>query len=273
MEAIRAYLKEIKNIPLLKPEEEIELAIKIKKGNKAARKKMIQSNLRLVINVAKRYIHFGVPLMDLIEEGNIGLMRAVDKFNHKKGFRFSTYATWWIRQAITRFIADHGKLIRVPVYMNDQLVQWKKTINDLKQKLGREPLQEEIAKKMQVPISKVEEISKWVIKTGSLEAPIGDNEEGQIIDLVENTQVASPDEEVTKLLKHERIGNLLAKVTDKEKKVLNLRFGLIDQKPMTLAQVANKLKVSRERIRQIEENALSKLKNMINQENREQKVY
>lgn len=273
MEAIRAYLKEIKNIPLLKPEEEIELALKIKKGNKAARKKMIRSNLRLVINVAKRYTHFGIPLIDLIEEGNIGLMRAVEKFNPKKGFRFSTYAAWWIRQGITRAIAEQGKLIRVPVYMNEQIVKFKKTTSELKQTLKREPANEEIAKKMGISISKLKEITRWIVKTGSLDAPIGEEEDGQVIDLVQNTQAASPDEEITRLLKHERIENLLEKIKEKEKVVLNMRFGLINQTPMTLAEVARKLNLSRERIRQIEEKGLEKLKNILKGEGAEEKVF
>lgn len=271
MEAIRTYLKEIKHIPLLTPEEELELTKKVKQGNKLARKKMIRSNLRLVINIAKRYIHFGIPLMDLIEEGNIGLMRAVDKFNPKRGFRFSTYASWWIRQAITRAISEQGKLIRVPVYMNEKIIKRKRTTNDLKQKLGRDPTSKEIGKKMRISASQVDDIGKWVFKTGSLEAPIGEGEDGKIIDLLENTQSPSPDEEVTLLLKQEKISSLLDKITDKEKKVLTMRFGLQDGKSMTLAEVAKKLKVSRERIRQIEEKSLLKLKGLLSAENKEEK--
>lgn len=270
MDSIRAYIKEIKNIPLLKMEEEKKLALEVKKGSKPGRRKMIRSNLRLVVNIAKHYSHFGLPLIDLIEEGNIGLMRAVDKFNPRRGFRFSTYASWWIRQAITRAISEQGKLIRVPVYMNERIIKYKKASAELKQKLGREPTIDEIAKKMRTSINKTREITKWIVKTGSLEAPIGDDEEGRVLDLVENTQVVSPDEEVTELLKHEKIKALLTRVSEKERNVINLRFGLYDNTPMTLAQVARKLKVSRERIRQIQDLALLKFKSMLKAEAKEE---
>ena len=260
MEALRTYLKEIRTIPLLTAAEEIELAKRIKKNDEQARKKMIRANLRLVINIAKRYIHLGIPLLDLIEEGNLGLMKAVDKFNPKRGYRFSTYGAWWIRQGIIRSIAQQGKMVRLPVYINELLTKWKKTKEHLTQKLHRTPEDEEIAKKMHLPRERIEEINLWLsTKTSSLEAPIGDEEENEVLDLVENQNAVQPDEAVEKMFDKERVGNLLEKMSDRERLILDMRFGLVDGKPRTLAEVAKKMSVSRERIRQIEEEALKKL--------------
>ena len=185
MEAIRTYLKEIRSTPLLTAKEEIELSKRVKKGDRHARERMIRSNLRLVINIAKRYGHLGIPLMDLIEEGNMGLMKAVEKFNPRKGYRFSTYAAWWIRQSITRSIAEQGKMIRVPVYINELMTKWKKVSERLSHKLRRLPTNEEVAKKMRLRRDKAEQISAWLsVKTSSLESPIGEEGENEVMDLV-----------------------------------------------------------------------------------------
>jgi RNA polymerase primary sigma factor len=264
MEALKTYLKEIRAIPLLTAEQEIELSKKIKKGDEQARKMMIRSNLRLVINIAKKYIHLGIPLLDLIEEGNLGLMKAVDKFDARKGFRFSTYAAWWIRQGIIRAIGQQGKMVRLPVYINELLTKWKKTKEKLTQKLKRIPTDEDIAKRMKLPRERIEEINLWLsTKTSSLESPIGEEDENQVLDLVENQGALSPDARVEQILDKERVDNLLEKMSDREREILDMRFGLVDSKTHTLAQVAQKIKVSRERIRQIEEEALKKLRKFV----------
>lgn len=262
MESIKTYLKEIRHIPLLKPEEEIELAKKIKQGNKEARKKMIRSNLRIVVNIAKRYAYFGLPLMDLIEEGNIGLMKAVDRFNPARGFRFSTYAAWWIRQAISRAVSEQGRLIRVPVYINDMISRFKKTNETLMQKLSRSPSATELAKAMNMSIDKLKQLNSWMTKTSSLEAPVGEEGEERIKDLIEDENAASPEDGISRILNKERVVGLLDHITERERKILDMRFGLHEQKPHTLAGIAKKLNVSRERIRQIEEGAIKKLRKL-----------
>jgi len=264
MEALRTYLKEIRNIPLLTQEEEITLSKRIKKGDEQARKLMIQSNLRLVINIAKRYMRLGIPFLDLIEEGNLGLMKAVDKFDHKKGFRFSTYGAWWIKQAITRSISEQGKMIRVPVYMNDIITKWRKTKERMSQKLKRVPSDLDIAKKLKIPKDKIEQINFWMsTSTSSLDAPIGEDSEGKVSDLVEDTNSTQPDSGIERLLDKERVENLLEIMDDREREILDMRFGLADTKTHTLAEVAKKLGVSRERIRQIEEAALKKIRKFV----------
>lgn len=270
MESIRTYLKDIRSIPLLKAEEELELARKIKNGNKEARKKMIRSNLRMVVNIAKRYTYFGMPIMDLIEEGNMGLMKAVDKFNYRKGFRFSTYAAWWIRQAIGRAISEQSRLIRLPVYISEMNAKLKKTNESLTQKLGRAPSDTELAKALKVHPQKMQQLDSWLTKTSSLETPIGEAGEEQIKDLIEDTTTESPNQGLSRTLNRERIIGLLDHISERERKVLDLRFGLQDEKAHTLAQVAKKMRVSRERIRQIEEVALRKLRKLAAaQENQE----
>ncbi|MCM8795496.1 MAG: RNA polymerase sigma factor RpoD/SigA [Candidatus Omnitrophica bacterium] len=270
MEALKRYLKEIHKIPLLTPEEEIELSRRIQKGDEQARKKMIQANLRLVINIAKRYSHLGIPLLDLIEEGNLGLMKAVDKFNPKKGFRFSTYAAWWIKQGITRSLAEQAKLIRMPVYINELIAKWKKTKEKLTQQLKHLPTDEEIAKKMHLSKDKKEQISFWLsATTSSLEAPIDDESESQVKDLLKNETAVSPDETIKHLLDKERVSSLLEIMSPREKRVLDMRFGLADGIPHTLAEIAKKLGVSRERVRQIEEVALKKLKKFVQEKEKE----
>lgn len=267
MEALKNYLKEVRTIPLLTHKEEIEITRKVKKGSEQARKTMIRSNLRLVINIAKRYMYLGIPLLDLIEEGNLGLMKAVDKFDPRKGYRFSTYAAWWIKQSIMRSILEQSKVIRMPVYMNEIIAKWKKKKEELSQKLKRLPSDEEIAKKLRLSKGKVEQINFWLsAQTSSLEAPIGEENESQVSDLVENQAIAPPDAEIELFLNKERINDLLEKMNGREKEVLDMRFGLADGKPHTLAEVAKKLGVSRERVRQIEECALRKLRNFVHQQ-------
>jgi len=269
MESLKAYLKDIRNIPLLTPKEELEVAKKVKRGDKEARKQMIRANLRIVINIAKRYAYFGLPLMDLIEEGNMGLMRAVDKFNPHKGFRFSTYSAWWIRQAIGRAISDQSRLIRLPVYMGETIYKWKKANESLSQKLGRLPNDDELAKVMKVTVKKLKQVSSWVSKTSSLEAPIGEEGEDKVRDMVEDTNAESPQEKISKVMDKERISGLLDHMTERERRILDLRFGLQDEKQHTLAQIAKKLKVSRERIRQIEKVALKKLRKLVSAQEKE----
>jgi len=269
-QALKNYLKDIRDIPLLTHKEEIELAKKIKKGDEQARKKMIQSNLRLVINIAKRYMHLGIPLLDLIEEGNLGLMKAVAKFNHKKGYRFSTYGAWWIKQGITRSISEQGKLIRMPVYMNELIAKWKKTKEQMSQKLKRLPCDEEIAKKLKIAKNQMEQINFWLsAQTSSLEAPVGEEDESQVLDLVEDQAAVPPDAEIKRFFDKEKLDNLLDMMNNRERQVLDMRFGLIDGKSHTLAEVAAKLGVSRERIRQIEEEALKKLHRFVQQQESE----
>jgi len=270
VDPIRAYFKDVREIPLLTPEEEVDLAQRIKKGDPQAREQMIKANLRLVISIAKRYMNLGIPLSDLIEEGNIGLMRAVDKFDHTKGFRFSTYAAWWIKQSVSRAIVDQGKMIRIPVYMNAELAKYKKAVEALTHKLRRKPRVAEIAKKMQVGVDKVREFSQCVTKMSSLDAPIGEDGEGQFIDIVEDTSIEAPHEELENFLNKERTMDLLEMMSDREREVLELRYGIVDGEKKTLAQIADKLGVSRERIRQVEVAAIKKLRKYFKHQDEDQ---
>ena len=263
MEPIRQYLKEIKDIPLLTPEEEIRLARLVKKGDSKARKIMIQSNLRLVINIAKRYTHLGLPIMDLIEEGNMGLMKAVEKFDPRKGYRFSTYGAWWVKQYITRAIANQGKTIRVPVYMVETISRLKKVQEHLTQKLGRKPRNNELAKAMKLPIRKIKEITEQVSRTTSLDAPVGEDDSGEFIDLIEDETSASPVEEFTKVMRHERVKDLLERMNKREQEILSLRFGLQDGVTRTLSETAKRFGITRERVRQIENAAMRKLRSYL----------
>ncbi len=269
MDTIKLYLRAIKDISLLTPEQEKSLTRKIRKGNSRARKKMIQSNLRLVINIAKRYSRLGVPMMDLIEEGNLGLIKAVKKYNPNKGYRFSTYAAWWIKQYITRAIANQGKTIRIPVYMTEIINRWKRITEQLTQKYGRRPKIKEVAKKMKLPIRKVREISEVAAKVSSLDAPIGDDGTGQFMDLIEDEGSSSPMDNVTETLRRERVGKLLNRMNERERKILNLRFGLIDGTTHTLGETAKVFGITRERVRQIESAALEKLRTYIIQQSGE----
>ena len=267
MDPIRLYLKDIKNIPLLTPEEEQKTSRKAVRGDGAARQLMIQSNLRLVVNIAKKYSFLGVPITDLIEEGNLGLMRAVEKFDPKKGYRFSTYAAWWIRQYITRAIANQSKTIRVPVYLTETITKWKKTSERLTQKLGRTPELREIAKKMRITIKKANRLSEIITRTTSLHKPIGEDSSGEFMDLIEDETVSSPFDDLSLLLQQEQIAELLEKMSERERQILILRYGLKDGTFRTLEETAKNFNISRERVRQIESNALKKLRGFMEEKN------
>lgn len=258
---LRLYLKDIKDIPLLTPKEEVELARKVRKGDPKAREKMIRSNLRLVINIAKRYAHLGLPMSDLIEEGNLGLMRAVSKFNPGKGFRFSTYAAWWIKQYVLRAIANQAKTIRIPVYMVDIISKYRKVTERLNQRLGRKPSAGEAARSMRIPVKKVREIERILLQPASLDAPVGQGEEGDVefIDLIERSQAGSGRDELAEFLTREQVEDLLGRLTDRERNVLSFRYGLRDGATYTLGETAKQLGITRERVRQIQNSAEKKL--------------
>lgn len=258
---VRMYLREIGKIPLLKSAEEISLAQKIEKGDRKAKKKLTESNLRLVVSIAKKYVMRGLSLLDLIQEGNQGLIRAVEKYNWRKGFKFSTYATWWIRQAITRAIADQARTIRIPVHMVETINKLVRTQRRLMQELGREPTAEEIAGAMEeMTPTRVREIQKIAQDTTSLETPVGDDEDSMLGDFIQDTSQPSPIEMASRELLKENIEEVLSTLTDRESKVLKMRFGLMGEKAMTLEEVGREFGVTRERIRQIEAKALRKLK-------------
>ncbi|VAX36351.1 RNA polymerase sigma factor RpoD [hydrothermal vent metagenome] len=260
MDSMKAYLKDIRPIPLLTAKQEVELAKLIQEGDDAARDKMIRSNLRLVISIAKRYVNLGIPINDLIEEGNIGLMRGVQKFDHTRGFRFSTYASWWIKQSISRAIIDQGKMIRVPVYMNEEIFKYKKATEALTHTLKRKPEFAEVAKKMKLTVDRVRELEGMIAKMSSLDAPIGESGEGNIKDIIEDENVISPDEELEEFFNKERAMELMKILVDRERKIIEMRYGLSDGNARTLAEIAKVLGVSRERIRQIENVAINKIK-------------
>ena len=260
---MRIYLQQIENIPLLTPEQEVELAQKIQskhKGAAQARHQMIRSNLRLVISIAKRYSNMGLSFSDLVEEGNIGLMRAVEKFNPDRGYRFSTYGSWWIKQAIMRALSNQGKTIRIPVYMYDVISKWRRVRDGLLQKLNRMPTRKEIAKIMKVPVHKVKEIENIAGRPSSLNAPVSLDGTAELIDLIEDDSAHAPDVQIGEALKNERIQKLLEKLDDRERRILTLRFGLGDEDPQTLEEVAHVFEITRERVRQIESVALKKIR-------------
>ncbi|HUW24611.1 MAG TPA: RNA polymerase sigma factor RpoD [Patescibacteria group bacterium] len=256
---VRMYLREIGRIPLLTAAEEIDLAQRIEKGDMAAKKKLTESNLRLVVSIAKRYVGRGLTLLDLIQEGNQGLIRAVEKYDWRRGYKFSTYATWWIRQAITRAIADQARTIRVPVHMVETINKLMRTSRKLMQELGRDPTPEEIGKIMEISATKVREILKIAQGTTSLEAPVGDEEDSLLGDFIADT-APSPYDTASKQLLKDNIREVLETLSPREAKVLVYRFGLEGGRPMTLEEVGKKFGVTRERIRQIEAKALRKLK-------------
>ena len=266
---IKAYLKDVRPIPLLTPNEEIELARKVQKGDTKARERMIKSNLRLVISIAKRYTNLGVPLADLIEEGNIGLMKSVEKFDPEKGFRFSTYGAWWIKQGISRAIIDQGKMIRVPVYMNEEISKYKKAIEHLTHKLNRKPRLAEIAKKMKVTVDRVRDFDNAIAKMSSLDAPIGQEGDGQVMDIIQDENAIGPDEELETFFNKERAGTFLDLLNERERQILDMRYGLTDGEARTLAEIAKKLGVSRERVRQIEAATIKKIRQVIEQQEKE----
>ncbi|MEI8011157.1 MAG: RNA polymerase sigma factor RpoD/SigA [Candidatus Omnitrophota bacterium] len=260
MDSIRAYLKDVRPIALLTAEEEVELSRAVQRGDKNARDKMICANLRLVISIAKRYVNLGIPLSDLIEEGNIGLMRSVEKFDPDKGYRFSTYAAWWIKQGISRSIIDQGKMIRVPVYMNEELVKYRKVLELLTHKLGRKPQVGEIAKRLQVPVDKIKEFEMAISRMSSLDAPIGEDGDGQVKDMIEDETLAAPDEQMECFLNKERAREILKELPDRERQIIAMRFGLDDGECRTLAEIADVMGVSRERVRQLEVAIIKRLR-------------
>ncbi|MBU0683773.1 MAG: sigma-70 family RNA polymerase sigma factor [Candidatus Omnitrophota bacterium] len=270
MDAIKLYLKDIRDLPLLTAEQEKDLAIKIKKGNKKARQQMIQSNLRLVINIAKKYSYLGVPMLDLIEEGNLGLMKAVTKYDPHKGYRFSTYAAWWIKQFITRAVANQGKTVRIPVYVMEMLMRFHKVKKHLLQRMKKNPQLGDIAKKMKLPVSRVRQLSHMASNIASLNAPIGESGDSEFMDLIEDESIVNSVDELSKFLLHERIEGLLEKMTDREKRILTLRFGLTeDGVSHTLRDTAKHFGITRERVRQIEAACMHKLRKMMEDQEQE----
>ena len=257
---VKVYLKEIGRVPLLTPEEEIELAIRISDDDKQAKQRLAEANLRLVVSIAKRYVGRGMQFLDLIQEGNLGLIKAVDKFDYTKGFKFSTYATWWIRQAITRAIADQARTIRIPVHMVETINKVKKTNSQLLHKNGRDPTAEEIAAELDMPVDKVREILRVAQEPVSLETPIGEEEDSHLGDFIPDDDAPAPADAASMLLLKEQLNDVLRTLTPREAKVLALRFGLEDGHPHTLEEVGSEFGVTRERIRQIEAKALRKLR-------------
>ena len=257
---VRMYLKEIGKIPLLGMEDEVELAKKMELGDPEARKRLAESNLRLVVSIAKRYVGRGMQFLDLIQEGNLGLIKAVEKFDYTKGYKFSTYATWWIRQAITRAIADQARTIRIPVHMVETINRLVRTSRQLLQELGREPTTEEIAARLDLPVERVSEIMKMSQEPVSLETPIGEEEDSHLGDFIQDDNVLVPQDAAAFTLLHEQLMEVLLTLTEREQKVLRLRFGLDDGRPRTLEEVGKQFNVTRERIRQIEAKALRKLR-------------
>ncbi|ATD54716.1 RNA polymerase sigma factor RpoD [Clostridium chauvoei] len=257
---VRMYLKEIGKVPLLSSEDEINLALRIEEGDQYAKKKLAEANLRLVVSIAKRYVGRGMLFLDLIQEGNLGLIKAVEKFDYRKGFKFSTYATWWIRQAITRAIADQARTIRIPVHMVETINKLIRVQRQLLQELGRDPFPEEISKVMDLPVDKVREIQKIAQEPVSLETPIGEEEDSHLGDFIPDDDAPAPAEAAAFTMLKEQLINVLDTLTPREEKVLRLRFGLDDGRARTLEEVGKEFNVTRERIRQIEAKALRKLR-------------
>ena len=257
---VKVYLKEIGRVPLLTPDEEVDLAVRISNGDEAAKKRLSEANLRLVVSIAKRYLGRGMQFLDLIQEGNLGLIKAVEKFDYTKGFKFSTYATWWIRQAITRAIADQARTIRIPVHMVETINKVKKVSSQLLHANGREPSAEEISEEMNMPVDKVREILKIAQEPVSLETPIGEEEDSHLGDFIPDDDAPAPADAASHTLLKETLGSVLDSLTPREEKVLRLRFGLEDGRSRTLEEVGKEFNVTRERIRQIEAKALRKLR-------------
>lgn len=257
---VRMYLKEIGNVPLLTSEEEVELAKRVEQGDEEAKKKLTEANLRLVVSIAKKYVGRGMPFLDLIQEGNMGLMKAVDKFDYTKGYKFSTYATWWIRQAITRGIADTGRTIRVPVHMVETINKTLRMTRTLLQELGREPTPEEVAERLNVPVARVREVLKISRDPVSLDTPIGEEDDSHLGDFIEDDTALSPADSAAFSMLREELATALESLTERERQVVRLRFGLEDGRARTLEEVGKEFNVTRECIRQIEAKALRKLR-------------
>ncbi|MDY3765228.1 MAG: RNA polymerase sigma factor RpoD [Lachnospiraceae bacterium] len=257
---VRMYLKEIGNVPLLTTEQEVELAKRVENGDEEAKKALTEANLRLVVSIAKKYVGRGMPFLDLIQEGNMGLMKAVDKFDYTKGYKFSTYATWWIRQAITRGIADTGRTIRVPVHMVETINKTLRMTRTLLQELGREPTAEEVAERLNVPVARVREVLKISRDPVSLDTPIGEEDDSHLGDFIEDDSALSPADSAAFSMLKEELGAALESLTERERQVVRLRFGLEDGRARTLEEVGKEFNVTRERIRQIEAKALRKLR-------------
>ena len=257
---VRMYLKEIGNVPLLTTEQEVELAKRVEAGDEEAKKQLTEANLRLVVSIAKKYVGRGMPFLDLIQEGNMGLMKAVDKFDYTKGYKFSTYATWWIRQAITRGIADTGRTIRVPVHMVETINKTLRMTRTLLQELGREPTPEEVAERLNVSVSRVREVLKISRDPVSLDSPIGEEDDSHLGDFIEDDSALSPADSAAFSMLRAELATALESLTDRERQVVKLRFGLEDGRARTLEEVGKEFNVTRERIRQIEAKALRKLR-------------
>ena len=257
---VRMYLKEIGKIPLLTTEEEAELAKKMADGDEEAHNQMVEANLRLVVSIAKRYVGRGLPLLDLIQEGNLGLIKAVGKFDYTKGYKFSTYATWWIRQSISRAIADHARTIRIPVHMVETINRVSRASHELVQELGRDPSSDEIAKKLNMPVERVEEIMRAAQEPISLETPVGEEDDSHLGDFIQDEEASEPADAAAYAMLREQLAGVLKTLTPREEKVLCLRYGLTDGKMHTLEEVGAEFDVTRERIRQIEAKALRKLR-------------
>lgn len=257
---VKVYLKEIGRVPLLSADEEVELAIRMSEGDVAAKKRLSEANLRLVVSIAKRYVGRGMQFLDLIQEGNLGLIKAVEKFDHTKGFKFSTYATWWIRQAITRAIADQARTIRIPVHMVETINKVKKVNSQLLHENGHEPTNEQIAEKLEMPVEKVREIMRVAQEPVSLETPIGEEEDSHLGDFIPDEDAPAPSDVASHTMLKEQLAEVLSTLTPREEKVLRLRFGLEDGRSRTLEEVGKEFNVTRERIRQIEAKALRKLR-------------
>ena len=257
---VKVYLKEIGRVPLLSAEEEVELAIRMSEGDVAAKKRLSEANLRLVVSIAKRYVGRGMQFLDLIQEGNLGLIKAVEKFDHTKGFKVSTYATWWIRQAITRAIADQARTIRIPVHMVETINKVKKVNSQLLHENGHEPTNEQIAEKLEMPVEKVREIMRVAQEPVSLETPIGEEEDSHLGDFIPDEDAPAPSDVASHTMLKEQLAEVLSTLTPREEKVLRLRFGLEDGRSRTLEEVGKEFNVTRERIRQIEAKALRKLR-------------
>ena len=262
-DAINAYLKEISRQPLLLYEEEVALAKRIKSGDHEARKELITANLRLVVSVATKYLHYGLPLLDLIEEGNLGLIKAVDKYDYTKGYKFSTYATWWIRQSVSRFLANYGRTIRIPVYMTENVIRYKQAMQRLYKERGRKPTIDEIATELETTAEEVTQLHRYSQRIASLESIVGAEDGAELGSLIEDTQSIDPVDIVAKVFRDQKLMQMLDELTEREADILRFRYGLADGDPHTLKETGEKFGLTRERIRQIESKALNKLRKYI----------